>query len=392
MAIIFAVLAAPLVALAGLVLDYAIVEGERQRAQNAADAAVLAALSPSAEPGAKEDEAKSAFLSNFGEDQEEKIRGLSVSFEKARGVETAQVEYSVVVPLFFGGFFGHEEMVVPGRATATVSLEDHIDIRFWLDDSASMGVAATEADRDRLRQISNQDPQHKNCAFACHLPTEMKNDTHPTTLDRANALGIHLRIDVMRENVRALIETLQEEMDDGRTVRFQLSALSQRFRRLTAITTDVQRIQRRLNRFRPSGSNHSESASRLGDTLVAASRTVPNRRPRGTAEAPRQYVVLVTDGMQFDWHNMRPGPIDPAPCEALKRRGVNVAVVQLRYVALTGDGAFNQWVRPYFDELGPALERCASEGLYFSGDTPEQIRQAFTDLALRLKSSLRVAS
>jgi hypothetical protein len=33
-------------------------------------------------------------------------------------VETAQVEYSVVVPLFFGGFFGHEEMVVPATRRA----------------------------------------------------------------------------------------------------------------------------------------------------------------------------------------------------------------------------------------------------------------------------------
>jgi hypothetical protein len=110
----------------------------------------------------------------------------------------------------------------------------------------------------------------------------------------------------------------------------------------------------------------------------------------GLRNSPKNFVVLVTDGMQFNWGNTSPGPIDPAACDAIKARGVTLAVIQLRYVPLHGDWAFDVYVRPHFDELGPALRQCASPDFFFSANTPAEIEEAFEHLSMRIVDTLRL--
>ena len=76
--------------------------------------------------------------------------------------------------------------------------------------------------------------------------------------------------------------------------------------------------------------------------------------------------------------------------QEIKARGISVAVIQLRYVELKGDGAFEHYVRPHFTKLGPALEKCASPGMFYSADSPEQIQKAFAELAVRIRGALRL--
>jgi hypothetical protein len=67
-----------------------------------------------------------------------------------------------------------------------------------------------------------------------------------------------------------------------------------------------------------------------------------------------------------------------------------VGVVQLKYVRLDGDGAFNKWVMPVYDQITPALKACASAGYYFHADNPDEVRAAFRQLAKTLEESLHL--
>lgn len=252
-----------------------------------------------------------------------------------------------------------------------------------------MGMAATQSDRDRLRALSRLDPEHRNCAFACHMPTRLDGSWR-TSEERAHANGVTLRIDVMKQNVLGLISELQEE--DHNVVRYSVSALSRDFRTVIAQTDDVGRVERAVRMFSLSGEVHNNrnGASLLSDAIAQGARRQPERGGDGSAERPRNYVVIVTDGMQFDWGRVSSGPIDQDACDDLKRRGIGVAVVQLRYVDLTGDGSFDYWVRPHYYDLGPALERCATSGLFFSADSPAEVRRAFAELGERLREAVRL--
>lgn len=390
-AVLFGVVLVPIMGLAALVVDYTHVESARRNAQSAADAAVLATLAPSADATKRNQIARTTFEAQLSDSYKLSFVDFKLTVtEDAEGAIHSTLAYRVRMPLMFAGAVGKETIEFDGNAVAVAGHNSHIDVHFWLDDSASMGVAATEADRDRLRQISQSDPEHRNCAFSCHLPTRMAQGRWTNTLDRARGMGIKIRLDVMLDSVKSVVETLAAEAGPRQQIRFKVESMSRRFRNVTPLTDRSDTVLRRLQTFRPTGTNHGESASRLSETIASGQRQLPQWRGQGTRTRPRQFVVLATDGMQFDWNNMRPGPIDPAACDAIKAQGVTVAVVQLRYVALNGDGAFNTWVRPYFHQLGPALEACATPGYYFSGDTPEQIRDAFKQLALRLTNDLRL--
>ena len=85
--------------------------------------------------------------------------------------------------------------------------------------------------------------------------------------------------------------------------------------------------------------------------------------------------------MQFDWGNISPGPISNEVCTQIKQRVNRLIVVHVPYVRLDGDSAFNHWVRPVYDQLGPALQACASPNSYLKADKPAELHTAFRQIA-----------
>ena len=65
-------------------------------------------------------------------------------------------------------------------------------------------------------------------------------------------------------------------------------------------------------------------------------------------------------------------------------------MIQLRYVPDPGNVHYEHWVAPHINNLGPALQACASPGMFYSADTPSQIQEAFADLAVRIRGALRL--
>lgn len=119
---------------------------------------------------------------------------------------------------------------------------------------------------------------------------------------------------------------------------------------------------------------------------------VPEDGDGRSAGSRRQFVVIVSDGMQFEWGNIATGPIPQAKCEELKARGAEIATIHIRYAPMPEDGSYQYWVAPVIEQPGPALAACASPGYFFEADSTQQIHDAFAELASRLMTQLRIAS
>jgi hypothetical protein len=89
------------------------------------------------------------------------------------GEELATVTIVCASPWGLPGCWGRANGAIAGKTEAARAHTDFLDVRFWLDGSASMGIAADEAGRDRLIALSRNDREHRNCAFACHMETDM---------------------------------------------------------------------------------------------------------------------------------------------------------------------------------------------------------------------------
>ena len=378
-AIMFALSLIPLMLAIGMAVDMTKVLSTRMQLQDALDAATLAALSESTPDDKRDQVAKATFAASLSPEVAALAPDFSIKFTGAGSERSAVAGFSAAAPLAFAGILGTETMEVTGETTAGIQIGGSMDISLWLDASASMGIAATEADRDALRKLTG-------CAFACHM------DGPPSSESKAHGNGLKLRIDLMKQNVVMLMDKIKEVQLEEQVVRYSVSGMSRTLEPRLAMTNDFTMARNAVSNFKLSGTVHNgwNSASLLTPTLNTGKGTLPAQNGDGTKDRPRNFVIIVTDGMQFDWNRISSGPISNTPCEDIKARGISVAVIQLRYVDLTGDAAFNTYVKPYFTQLGPALEKCASPGMFYSADTPDQIKTAFAELAVRIRGALRL--
>jgi transposase len=102
-------------------------------------------------------------------------------------------------------------------------------------------------------------------------------------------------------------------------------------------------------------------------------------------------VVLVTDGVQSrrfsPWNSNEFRPIDVELCQRIKDKGVTLAVVNVEYVKLPGDAAYEGTVGRFHHRIRPALRSCASSAeFYFEADDPKQLRSEFKRLGERIRT------
>jgi len=376
-AITFALCLIPLMLAIGIAVDIGNALSVKKQMQDALDAAALAALAETTPDTQRQSVAQKAFEASLSENLRNLSPQFSLSVTEAGNNKSATASFSVDLPLAFAGIFGVDTLDVSGETSSGIAVGGAMDIHLWLDSSASMGVAATELDRDKLKALTG-------CFFACHM------DGPPTSQKKAKDNGIVLRIDLMKQNVLALMEKIHEVQLPEQVVRYSVSGMAKSFEPRIALSSDYDAIHTAVENFALSGTTHSQGASRLTPVLNTAKGTLPAQNGDGTVDNPRRFVVIVTDGMQFDWHSISPGPISNASCETIKSLGIPVAVIQLRYVPDPGNVHYEHWVAPHFNNLGPALQACASPGMFYSADTPAQIQEAFAELAVRIRGALRL--
>ncbi len=385
--LIFALSATALLLLGFGSIQLAMISSGKSKYQSAADSAALAAIAPTTADDKMAEVAEETFMANLNASERDAVTNFTVGTETGR-VRSAIISYTANQATIAQGLVGGSYTQISGTARARKADYRYIDVDLWLDGSGSMGVAADEAGRDKLRDLSKDDPDHKNCAFACHIPTHLKEShLYSTSEQRAHANGVKLRHDIMKESVQILIDELHDAYPRGLRARYGVARMAATWERQMGFTSDMDAARNFVGTFQL---KPGWSSSRLTPAVQTGGDTLTSGVGDGSQTKPEKFIIIVTDGMQFDWNAITPGPIGNTACQDMKSKGYRVGVVQLKYVRLDGDSAFDYWVKPYYNQITPALQACASAGYYFHADNPDEVRAAFRQLAKTLEESLRL--
>jgi hypothetical protein len=382
-ALMFAILVIPIIAMVGLAIDLSLVTLFKKQLNAATDAAALAAVRTAAD-------AFSAGRRNYIElgqvaglqwfnSQSSTMLDLDmqepeVAVTQSGAVFASRVTYNGMVPTDFARLFGITGVPVGGASSATITTTAYVSVTFLFDNSSSMLLAATQAGVDLMNSIT---PSMKNiltvpklgglpCAFACHWDPNGRD-----YYGVARNAGVLLRFDVARFALgSAITEILNEELFadqfsvgiytfGGMLQQVYPSDSRQSFSTdLAGGRTAAQTIQSPIVTYRANTDFPKAMAALASASTEAGDGSSPS--------SPRKVLIILTDGMAD--YNDHKGPIDPANCGAIKNLGFNVYVFYTSYLAKPPELLLpldNIALLPVIDGTAPstialALQSCAS--------------------------------
>ena len=167
---------------AGLAIDYTHAAQVRTELNAAADAAVLAALTPGMMQQSNATAQTAA--QNMFNGQIANLTSLApgdtsvtITVTNPTGntlVRNVTVSYTAQNENIFAGVLGAPTFLLAGSSTASASVAANINFYLLLDNSPSMALPATQAG---ITSMQNLTPQQGNCAFACHQASTNNGDT-----------------------------------------------------------------------------------------------------------------------------------------------------------------------------------------------------------------------
>lgn len=426
----------PLTLCTGAAIDYASAARLQTKLNAAADAAALAAVTQPMMT--KSDaEAKTAAINMFNE-QAKGLSGLiydpaklTVTITAVAGAtnsRTATVSYLAKSRNAFAGVLGMDTIEIGGSSKANATVAPNIDFYLLLDVSSSMLLPATSAG---LAAMVKATPSQGGCTFACHQSFRDKIDKNPDgspneifanptdpadktkVMDNymlARSLKIVLRTDLVNEAVSQLTTVAQSiAADNNAKYRMGISSFDFAYYNVwpatrnadgTFMDADLNRVNSHVadtkitpyyfNNWRTSTHHDNDVGTATSNAFQKALVTmpaVPGKGSNNPGDTPQAVMFLVTDGMRDEARSGgRPeGPIDLAYCTQVKDRGIRIAVLYTEYLPESASGTWsvNNVKTPYLsptDKISPALQSCASPGLYYKVTTDGDISKAMTDL------------
>src|SRR5262249_37034271 len=182
-ALTFGLALIPIVGMVGAAIDYSSATRVRAALQAAADAASVgsvakaspamaaaAAMSKDGSIAAGVTDALNIFNAEIAGRTGVTVKRVSAKVTASDGGVTGAGHFSADVPTPTLGVLGRKTFAVSGTANAANGMPPFIDFYLLLDNTPSMGVAATSADIATM--VNNTSDQ---CAFACHDQSDPKN-------------------------------------------------------------------------------------------------------------------------------------------------------------------------------------------------------------------------
>jgi Flp pilus assembly protein TadG len=356
-AVIFAVAMVPTIYLLGMTLDYSQVIRKRAQLNAAADAAVIAAVTPTmlTQPTANAVTAATNVFNATASPQGKPLPGLAgtpalnVSVTNSGLVRTATVSYTAASTNNFPILLGTPVWAFNGSSSASASGAPNINFYLLLDDSPSMAIAANQSDINTLMAATanNQDAPN-GCGFACHqsnVATTSNPKGEPTAAAQgggdylgivnsqgklllnsqglpfdnyalARSLSLTLRIDLVAQAVASLMTTAQATQlknnntyqaaiytfDFGLNTIYAPSGLPSA--NLSAAGTqaanNIQVPTVYANNWLTSSNQNNDTNTNFSSALQTLNTIMPN--PGGgtsnKGDTPQEVVFLVTDGVE----------------------------------------------------------------------------------------------
>lgn len=427
-AMMLALVIIPLVLAVGVGVDYARLVKAQSAVQNVVDGATLmgaSALSTKTDAQitqAVKDWSAQSYDVDFGTLT---IDAVTIDRTNLKVSTTA----TLAVPTSFGALAGVDTFSATITSAAVAPNRPYMNVYLLLDNSASMGLAATTAGQTTMNS-------KVGCVFACHTDEgatfKIGGVTYHTTYDASVALGVTLRRDVMNTAAKKVISMIDAVDPSHERIKVGVYYFNQDVSTAQSLSYDTTKSTAAL----------SGSHSKLGvdgtyfDTSLATMKTIVGTAGDGsTAAKPLKLVLMVTDGVQslrswvtsgVNWtcvswsgstcikykngaHWDKVAPNKPANCSALKSNGATFGVLYTEYLSIPLDWGYNGTVgntmptswgtlasgvsssitkREY---LPYALKDCASTDYYMSANSTSEIEGGLTTLFDKWIEHLRLA-
>ncbi|WP_426437940.1 TadE/TadG family type IV pilus assembly protein [Bradyrhizobium genosp. P] len=428
-AIIFALLLLPMVVAVGCAVDYSRANQIRTKLQSAADAASVGSIAKASAgfiaagamtsdgpvPAGAADATK-IFNGNVFNQNGFTLGGVTPAVTKTGGTLTSTVQFSATVPTMFLGLVGSRTITVTGTSSSTANMPLYIDFYLLLDNSPSMGVAATPTDVTTMVNATASMPSDQSCAFACHDYNNANN-----YYNLAKTLGVTTRIDVLRSATQQLMDTAAATATYSSQFRmaiydFGASSATIGLRALFSLSTSLSSAKTaagNIDLMGVYGNNDAYTAdkdSQFSTVLPAINNTI-SAPGTGTSSSPLKYLFFVSDGVADEANtaclkplsgaNRCQSPINPALCTAIKARGIKIAVLYTTYLQLPTNSWYMSWIDPFNQgPFGPSpnsqiaqnMQACASPGFYFEVSPTQGISDAMTALFKKAVADARISS
>lgn len=390
--VVFGLLLIVFFAFIGAAVDYvriAAINSQIQRAADAASLAVVGSSSPVVEralalsrdgPVPDGDTlAKRWFETALGKSAKTFDAKVTADVRRQETSLNVKLTYSAMVSSGFLGVLGFRSFKVGGSSSATTELSRYMDFYLLLDNSPSMGVGATLNDINTM--VSNTPDA---CAFACHDLSDPNN-----YYKLAKQLGVMTRIDVLRRATQDLMTTAEATETRPDQYRMAIYTFSRNFSRVSNLTSDLGRARVEAAAIDletvPHQNANNDQYTDYDAALKHMKHVIPDSGT-GTHNDPIQVLFFVTDGVGDSNANgvRKIAPVDPALCEAIKDKGIKIAVLYTTYLPLPTNGFYMANVDPWINAVSPTMQSCASSDLFFEVSPSEGIAEAMNALFLKI--------
>jgi Flp pilus assembly protein TadG len=427
-ALTFAILAVPIFGAVGTAIDYARVSSEKSNVQNSMDAALLAGVNETQKllaNGKAESEAiatgKKIALEYYNIALSDRKTTPGGNFDPMIAFDGDAIKGSAkfdgIMKTSLSTVLGITQTNYTVDTTVNISRPEFVEIYFVVDNSNSMGIGASQGDVQRMTN------SQMACAFACHTPSDSRHTPHVRdTMADARALGVNLRIDVITEALKELLDSLGQQQL-GVQVKTAVYTASNTLVEEHGLSENITDVRNSLddvtlaNDWETGGTSLDYVLEELEDEIGISGDGFSQNNAK-------KMVVLITDGVQSNFKYKR-GTVDqyaadpnfevfrptyggngrtvqsiqgfnPKMCDNLKSRNkAEVYTVNIEYTIPRGRNIDHKFtaIRDHLkDDIVDNLSSCASDDEnFFTADTPEEIFNTFDDLvSMLLKSDLLV--
>jgi len=400
-AMIFALTSIPMVFMVGMGIDYTSAADRQVQLNAAADAAVLAGVTPAMM--AQPQSASIAAATNTFLAQAQKVTGVSYTPKDVTVTATivnskrqVQLTYKAASQNAFPGILMSDTIALNGSAQSTAGIAPNINFYLLLDDSPSMAIAATQAGINTM--VANT-PSQGGCAFACH-------ESHPASDNLGNPggednyalaknLGVTLRIDLVRQAAIDLTASATSAAKtNGAAYQMAIYTFDTGFNTIATMSSNLSNVATQAGNIsqlltyanswltKTVNNNDEDTNYDLAMTSINTKMPLPGLGTNALGDTPQEVLFFVTDGVEDELSggSRKQSVMDPAQCTIIKNRGIRIAVLYTSYLPLPTNSWYNTWIKPFQTNIGPNLQTCASPGLYYEVQTGGDISAALIGL------------
>ena len=342
----------------------------------------------------------------------------------------SQISASGTYHTAFASLVGVGSVAVSAKSAATTSFQQFVNFYVMVDVSESMGLPSTAGETQRLARIDpdQRDKYPNGCVVACHFAgsqgyklTRNGGSAANTPVIFCQQPGtsscIQIRLDAVGYAVQNLLKTATTQA----TVPNQYGVglypfVANLWSSYAPVTTNLSgspadpnslpgKAAGLANLLDP-GDNASlgSGGTHINNAVSTMNGVITTVGSGATKASPADFVFLVTDGSQDNqeqwnghwWGSNHATTMDPTTCQALKDRHITVAVLYIPYLPIPDPTDFangeDYAANATIPAIPGALTACASNGWFFTANSPTDIDAALQKMFYQAVSSVRLTS